>query len=972
MAERNLAVKLLIDAKDQASSVLAKVGSGFAKLTAGITAAGTAVAAWAGTKLFGDSVRAAEDLERQMGKLNGAIEATGGAAGLTAEEIDAMARRLDEATLGSAAGFRDAATQLLTFKSVGADVFETVLERAQDLADSGFGSLSSNAVMLGKALEDPERGLTALTRAGVTFSEEQRRVIQAMTQAGNAAGAQAVILDAVAGQVGGVARAMGSGLSGAIDLVGKRFVDLKEQLGEAMIPVLTGINQRIADLYARLRDSGAITQLGSAIAEMARQAANAVEDFISRADFSAIVQSIKDFAAGTEERLKAWGENVSAVGEGASRVISGASAVWNTFRQAVELAAAGITAALAGLAGAWAAAVEGANAVGLASEESAAKARLAYESLRDTSAAFRDASVEHWADAKAAAADALGLTATQAQATAEAVQDAATQIGLSADAFEALGEGASYAAEAQAALAQGTERTAQAARSGAQALAGQVQATLELVDATQREYAAAERNLRLAGQEASLRVQRLRNLQAEAEARGEVSNAAEIGIRLAQAEAQGAQAVANATRIRAEAAIAAAEALRAKAQAAGDETAETLAAIQAAEAHAISLGLESRAAEEAARAARALAAAKANASSGSNDLASAADRASASTDRLAQSGGGATSILKWMVGEIDTAIGMLGKYSASAEQAARSILAGWGSFVEKTEKIKAVASSIPLDGFADLRQEIAQLNAGADEATGKIKRLQEYAQFPVTLAWKGFYEGLANIAEAERALAMAAAQQKQMELGSRELAQAINNLGRDFADGTLAVDEYAYKLEGLQTKYRYLGEERLDPLRNALADVRRQMDELRDSAQSTLDGLMDELDRLEDRQEAIQERDYARRKAELEDELAAAREANNLEAITALQKSLAVLDQVHAKRLANLEAERQKEAEITAERAARESASAAAATTGQPSTAPVRTVRVDLNIGGRTTPIRVVEGDEDDLLEAIRRAGLAA
>ena len=85
------------------------------------------------------------------------MAATGGAAGLTAEELDAMARRLDEATLGSAAGFRDAQIELLTFKSVGVDAFERTLIAAQDLSEAGFGRYKT-VVQLGKALEDPVKG----------------------------------------------------------------------------------------------------------------------------------------------------------------------------------------------------------------------------------------------------------------------------------------------------------------------------------------------------------------------------------------------------------------------------------------------------------------------------------------------------------------------------------------------------------------------------------------------------------------------------------------------------------------------------------------------------------------------------------------------------------------------------------------------------------------------------------------------
>jgi hypothetical protein len=240
MADRNLALKILIDARDSTAAV-------FSKLKTSLTGiAGLAAGLFSGA-LFAKSVDDAEKLNTQMRKLEATIQATGGAAGLTASEIDDMARRLDEATLGSASGFRDAANILLTFKSISKDTFETTLTLAQDLADAGFGNLSSNAVQLGKALENPVKGLTALSKSGVSFSDSQKELIKQLVETGDLAKAQGIILEAVAGQVGGVAKAMGGGLAGASDLVTKRFMDLREIIGQTVVPALTVFNTLLAD-----------------------------------------------------------------------------------------------------------------------------------------------------------------------------------------------------------------------------------------------------------------------------------------------------------------------------------------------------------------------------------------------------------------------------------------------------------------------------------------------------------------------------------------------------------------------------------------------------------------------------------------------------------------------------------------------------------------------------------------------------
>lgn len=79
-----------------------------------------------------------------------------------------------------------------------------------------FGQdLRSSAVQLGKALEDPVQGITALRRVEVSFSASQRELIGTLVETGQVAEAQRLILDALERQVGGAGTAKASGLTGA-------------------------------------------------------------------------------------------------------------------------------------------------------------------------------------------------------------------------------------------------------------------------------------------------------------------------------------------------------------------------------------------------------------------------------------------------------------------------------------------------------------------------------------------------------------------------------------------------------------------------------------------------------------------------------------------------------------------------------------------------------------------------------------
>lgn len=178
------------------------------------------------------AIRAFSDYERQQLTLQGVLNATGFAAGRTADQINATARRIAVDTLASSREVRAAAATLLTFRSVAGETFDRTLELSQDLAASGFGTLEGNAVQLGKALEDPIAGLSALTRVGVSFSPLQKDMIRNFAETGRLAEAQKLILEGVAGQVVGTGAAAGGGLAGGFDLLNENLSRFWEIIGE--------------------------------------------------------------------------------------------------------------------------------------------------------------------------------------------------------------------------------------------------------------------------------------------------------------------------------------------------------------------------------------------------------------------------------------------------------------------------------------------------------------------------------------------------------------------------------------------------------------------------------------------------------------------------------------------------------------------------------------------------------------------
>ena len=135
---------------------------------------------------------------------------------------------------------RSAEAILLTFKNLAktADTTGGAFDRATiaavDLAAAGFGEVESNAKQLGKALQDPVKGLTALRKAGVTFTKAEQDKIRALVESNRLLEAQELILSAIETQVGGTAAATAS----ATDRMSARFENLLETLSLALLPAV--------------------------------------------------------------------------------------------------------------------------------------------------------------------------------------------------------------------------------------------------------------------------------------------------------------------------------------------------------------------------------------------------------------------------------------------------------------------------------------------------------------------------------------------------------------------------------------------------------------------------------------------------------------------------------------------------------------------------------------------------------------
>lgn len=231
-----------------------KLGASLGKLFTGI---GFAVVA---KKLF-DLGKQAENLfqiqETAEAKLDATLLATGHAAGLTADELKKMAAELqkvttfgDEATIG-------AQSLLLTFKDIGGDVFPRALESILDVSEAMGQDLKTSTIQIGKALNDPVAGLSALSRVGIQFTDVQKDLIKGFAESGDKASAQGIILEELESQFGGVAEAAALTAEGIEKQLNNAYGDLLETIGsvisEGMIPFRVNLRKEVESVNVSIQ-----------------------------------------------------------------------------------------------------------------------------------------------------------------------------------------------------------------------------------------------------------------------------------------------------------------------------------------------------------------------------------------------------------------------------------------------------------------------------------------------------------------------------------------------------------------------------------------------------------------------------------------------------------------------------------------------------------------------------------------------
>jgi hypothetical protein len=284
--------------------------------TLGLVAGAAFIGAAAVTVKFGASaIKAAEDVataNARLAQINTSMGLFGASTQTVTNRLIKYAEANEIATATDAESIKATQAKLLTFKELAltADeaggAFDRATMAAIDLAAAGFGEAETNAVQLGKALNDPIKGITALGRAGITFTETEKAKIRTLVESNQMLAAQELILVALETQVGGTAVATAN----ASDKIALAFENISKQVGAALLPAFEQAVDELIAFAPAIADG--LVPVAENLADIFQtRVLPAIQDFTNWLSSPEGTQAITDFAGvivDTAENLVDFGQ----------------------------------------------------------------------------------------------------------------------------------------------------------------------------------------------------------------------------------------------------------------------------------------------------------------------------------------------------------------------------------------------------------------------------------------------------------------------------------------------------------------------------------------------------------------------------------------------------------------------------------------------------------------------------------------
>ncbi len=250
---------------------------GFGKMAGYVAGAAALGGLIATVKIGVDEFMQAEKVTAQT---NAVLKSTGSVANVTKRQIDQLGTSIMRKSGMDDEAVKSAENLLLTFTNVrneagkGNDVFNQATKVTADLSVAFGKDLNGSAILVGKALNDPIKGLGALSRVGIQFSEDQKKVIKGFVESGDTMKAQKMILKELETQVGGSAAAYGDTLSGKLNIAKETFRNLAGDLVSAFMPAIADAASALGGFVSDLSSKDGLKAKLDFVFETAEQVAS--------------------------------------------------------------------------------------------------------------------------------------------------------------------------------------------------------------------------------------------------------------------------------------------------------------------------------------------------------------------------------------------------------------------------------------------------------------------------------------------------------------------------------------------------------------------------------------------------------------------------------------------------------------------------------------------------------------------------
>ena len=256
--------------------------SGVGRIIGGAIAAGVALVTAGIVAVVKTGLDETMEASAGIAQLEAGIKSTGNAAGVSVKGMTDLAASIQNMSGQTDDSIVKAQSLLQTFTNIRNDgpnkIFDDATLAAANMAAKMGGDAADQAIKLGKALNDPVNGMTALRKVGVQFTEDQAAQITAMQASGDMIGAQKIILAELNTEFGGAAAAAGQSLPGQLQILKRNFEDMTQSVMTGVMPALTPLFPILGDAIAKVAPvlGEMLTALGPTFATVIKSLADAM------------------------------------------------------------------------------------------------------------------------------------------------------------------------------------------------------------------------------------------------------------------------------------------------------------------------------------------------------------------------------------------------------------------------------------------------------------------------------------------------------------------------------------------------------------------------------------------------------------------------------------------------------------------------------------------------------------------------